>query len=135
MKNLFSLVAVTVMLIACGSGSDHAKTIQGTWKLTQLDGAEFFDCEKNMTFNFTTEEAKEIRGQKSMKLAVKQGTPACDFPGKDEYDTEYLFIDGKLYIQELKLNEKNLSGVFTIKEILTNKMVIVSLGKTFTFSK
>ncbi len=132
----FTLICLTAILfVACNSGTDQFKAIQGTWKLVSIDGAEMIDCEKNMSFQFTDEEAGEISGVKTKKLSVRQGTPACDFIGDDEYDSEYTFTEGMLFIKSLKLDKKSYSGAFEINDLTTDKLVIKTLGKTLTFQK
>lgn len=135
---LLFLIAAFV-LVNCG-GSDtrnqEAKLL-GNWNITAMAGNHTLEaCEQSMNFNFTNEPA-EVAGRSGYLLKVTQGDNPCDMIGpNDDYETAYTFVDGQLFIKNLRLTGgDNWSGAMTIQSFTDEQLVVEILNTTFTFQK
>lgn len=125
-----SFFAVAVFLLtACNGGIDQNK-IAGEWKLTQLSKADesvdLKDCDKQTTWNFTTEAADPL-GDGTEVQHIKVEAPAdCKHFG---FDSEWMTKDGKLFISSIRIGGMggvSLAGIFDIVELNDQKLVLRS---------
>lgn len=142
----------TLILFACGGGNgesgnsdsgessvDTMALLQGTWHVDSLESERYSleDCERGMSFNFTSDAEGEVSGIKTMVLDVKQGEESpCDFPGpNDNYTTAYALANGGLYVKNFQLMGKQFSGMFKINSISDSELSITSMKHTFYLKK
>ena len=132
------LVFILPLLAACSGGSDSQQSqILGTWTLTAIDGKhELQECEKFMQFTFT-DEATELAGRSGWVMTVSQGEQPCDMIGpNDDYTSAYTFVDGNLFVKNIRLTGgDNWSGLMNVESFTSDELVVTSLKTTFTFKK
>lgn len=137
MRNLFFLLLATSLLTACGGGAGQQAKIEGAWHITAMEGKhELQPCEQSMRFTFTSDKT-EVAGRDGYVLEVTQGDDPCDMIGpNDDYETAYTFVEGQLFVKNLRLTGgDNWSGMMTIKEFTADQLVVEILKTTFTFQR
>lgn len=138
MRFLILLLITPFVFSNCGSESANLQgQIEGTWQIAAMEGRHKLEpCEKTMNFEFTGE-AAEVAGRDGYLLKVTQGEDPCDMIGpNDDYESAYTFVDGKLFVKNIRLTGgDNWSGAMTIQEFTADKLVVEILNTTFTFQK
>ena len=118
---------------------DTLAILKGVWHIDSLisEKNSLSDCEKNMNFEFSSDEGEVMSGIATRVLKVTQGTEnPCDFAGpNDNYESPYALVYGFLYIKNLQLDKKQFSGTFKINDISEHHLSLTSLKQTFYFSK
>ncbi len=130
MMNIFRIsffATATLLLMACGSGIDQSK-IAGEWKLTKFskDGnkVELKACDKQTTWNFTTEAAKPLGDGTETKKIKAEAPDKCKYFG---FDSKWTTTDGQLFISSTRIGGMggfSLAGRMDIIELKDQKMVL-----------
>lgn len=118
---------------------DTLAMLNGVWHIDSLisEKNSLSECEKNMNFEFSSDEGEVMSGISTRVLKVSQGSEnPCDFAGpNDNYESSYALVYGFLYIKNLQLDKKQFSGTFKINDISEHHLSLTSLKQTFYFSK
>jgi hypothetical protein len=139
MKKLkLGLLALTSLLIvSCGGVSNDQ--IAGEWKLTGFsdngENVELSDCDKQTTWNFTTEAAETLGDGTAVQVLKGQSPDNCEYYS---FDSKWTVRDGGLFVSTSRIGGMggfSLAGLMEIVELTDNKLVLKSMKKEITLEK
>lgn len=152
MKKYFYALAFMAIIgfVSCNQNGSSKKTsglsvdkVVGEWKLVKLEeladegdkAIELQECDKQTVWKFTKEEAGALGDGTEVMKVIATAPGGCKWYG---FDSKWTTKDGQLFISSTKvggIGGPSTAGLFDVKELSGNNMVLEILKYRYTFEK